>query len=271
MFQEKEWGTKVRHGAAPDSNRAMAAAAAVFDIAELFEEILTFLSIEELTRAQQVSRSWRNCIAASPELTRTLLFEMQPRMIVPRVLREKLTDKCISTVVLDRINGTARRLLPVLRFAPPVKVRIDKGYWPSRAEDEVFYLSIDVRDLLLRPSGAWEQIRLTQPTIKAITVELGTVAATNQPGGDLWESLHLKQIHLENPSGVRIADVTEHMRAIVKDYEVRTRERVNLTSFWDASFRLEEHVYEESDELREAFNEQSTTSSTSRASTGYEH
>lgn len=238
----------------------MTATAAVFDTTELFEQILSLLTMEELTRAQQVSRSWNTSITASPELKRTLLFELQPGAILPRVLRENFRyHKNISTVVLDKTNDVAQRLLPILRFAPPIKVRIEKRRHdlPStgRREKDVHYLSLDIRDLLSRPPGAWEHMRLTQPLLKNIEAELKTVAATNQPGGDLWESLHLMKVDILNPEGIRIADITQRMRAIMKDYEDLTGEPINMTSFWDATFKLPHHVFEGSKEVQKAFRE----------------
>lgn len=218
----------------------MAAATAVFGIPELLGEILTFLSIEELIRTQRVSRNWRGCIIASPELIRTLSFETQPGMIVARTLPGNFTYG--SSVVFARMKGMANQSLPVLRFAPPIKVRIDKKYWSDSERYDVFCISIDIRDLLSRPPGAWERMLLTQPVIKELRVELSTVAAINCSGEDLWESLHSKQVDLTNSDGIRIADLTASMRALVKDYEVDTGNRVSMTSFWDASFQLAEHA-----------------------------
>lgn len=237
----------------------MAAATAVFETAELFGEIFSYLTMEEVIRAQRVCRAWQSCIMASPELKRTLHFELQPGAIVPLLRRVKANHRKRPIVVFGPDQDPTKPSFPsfpILRFAPPIRVgtenRRRSNEW-GFCKDAWDFLNVDVRDLLARTPGAWEEMRLTQPVLTSIEVEFSAVAALNSSDEDFWDSMDGRTVELRNPSGIRIRDLTDTVRSLMRDYELAAGGKVQMTSFLDAAFTLLNHVYEDSKDVRKAF------------------
>lgn len=234
----------------------MSAATAVFGTAELFEVIFSHLSMEELTRAERVSSGWQKYIVTTPTLKRTILFELQPGDIVPLVCRRKArVRKEVSDVVFERPSDPEKKCYPILRFAPPVLVRkrARPGQLPRRNR---VHLGVDIRDLLLRTPGAWQQMYITQPRLTSVQIQLGAVAACGLSGEDVWDGTHRLKIEIENANGIRIANLTGTVKKMIRNYENDTGEEVSMTSYFEAIFIAKGYVWEGSKEAQKAFQRQ---------------
>lgn len=234
----------------------MAASAAVLGTVELFEEILSFLNIAELTRAQRVSRAWQLFILSSPSLKRTLFFELQLGAVIPSLWRQRgehgslMKQLCIT---FDQDGDHQESCFPILRFAPPVSARAQgrkhDPFWTKKDRRKKEVLTIDLRQLLIPAPGIWEEMRLTQPLLKSIEVTFKTVAVANLPGEDFWHSLHRTKATIKNGDGLRIADLTKKMRSLMAEYTLATGKEVRLTSYLDVSFASSRYAFEGSYEV----------------------
>ncbi|KAK5169866.1 uncharacterized protein LTR77_005844 [Saxophila tyrrhenica] len=188
----------IRDASAAATTMTSPAVTASFDIAEILEEILTYLSTKELLSAQAVSKQWKEAILASTKLQRTLFLAPENPIktsrrpyatfhggwnIVPNgeTLEGAKMKKDVNAVILSKSD-------------PPVDGTHDdqNGLYAA--------FGVSYPDAYPRyPHGSWKDMFLSQPPCTRVGVCVGVPVLT-RPGYEyVWP--------VENPYGVRFGEI----------------------------------------------------------------
>ncbi|KAK5725305.1 hypothetical protein LTR17_013068 [Elasticomyces elasticus] len=145
------------------------AATAVFATTELLEHILSSLTLVDLAHAERVSRKWRDVIASSAQLKRTLFMEARPaeQYATLSTYDNQLSvsaDKSWPWMIIDSVHpALCAELVPYNRYSDNVTCTIDLNLLtnPVAEKWERGYISqppckkVHIRSAMQSPSGMW--------------------------------------------------------------------------------------------------------------------